>query len=128
MRHLPRPRSTIFRIVLAMSLLAWAALALGAPRMPVPMGVAHAKTNAVDVSVHCAGMPQAHAPSHLHSVPVGQGDCCHDGCHCLSACSAVLLVAFAAVGTAPDSGQLRMRAAADVATVSAAPPLRPPIA
>jgi len=131
MRHLPRPRSTIFRIVLAMALLAWTALALGAPRTPVPMGAPHAQMNAVDMPVHCMGMPRAHAIPHPHSAPVvpgGQGDCCHGGCHCLSACSVALLVPFAGAGTIPKAGRERAQVTAIVLTASAAPPLRPPIA
>lgn len=132
MRHLPRPRSTIFRIVLAMALLAWTALALGAPRTPVPMGAAHAQMNAVDLSVHCMGMSQAHVTSsRLHpapAVPGGQGDCCHGGCHCLSSCSVALLVPFAGAGTIPKAGRERAQVTAIVLTAGAAPPLRPPIA
>lgn len=131
MRHLPRPRSTIFRIVLAMALLAWTALAFGAARTPVPMNAAHAQVNAVDMSVHCMGMPQTHALSHPHSAPVvpgGQGGCCHGGCHCLSAFSVALLVPFVDAGTLPEAGRVCAQVTAVVLTASAAPPLRPPIA
>ena len=132
MRHLPRPRSTTFRIVLAMALLAWATLASGAPRTPGSMGDAHARMNAADVSMHCAGAPQAHATSHLHSAhttPGGQGDCCHGGCHCLSACSVVLLVPFVALGATPGHKLSPVSGLAlRVVPATAAPPLRPPIA
>lgn len=134
MRRLPRPNSTVFRVVLSMALLAWTVLAFGMPAMPPPHGQVLATQSHAQAAKTCAhGQDMAMAGSESHhqgapGTPMGHGDCCHGGCHCLSACNAALLVPFAATGVMPEHSPPCASIIADVLSAMAAPPLRPPIA
>ena len=134
MRRLPRPTSTFFRATLAMAMLAWTALAFGMSVISpsgghAPMSGPH--TQFTETSSHCHGMTMASAGSHLHpapAVPMGHGDCCHAGCHCLSACNAVLVVPASPLGLLPPGAPAPTPLLAHVRPAGLAPPLRPPIA
>jgi len=132
MRRLPRPNSGIFRATLALALLAWTALAFGAPQVFAANVMQAAQSRSANAAPHCgdaammmsAGSHGAHSPG----VPRGHGDCCHASCHCLSTCSAALLVPFAATGMKPEQDPLQAVIIVAVPAAMAAPPLRPPIA
>ncbi len=134
MRCLPRPNSPFFRAVLAMALLAWTTLAFGMPAMSASGGHARmpgARMQATMASLHCHGMSRASAGSHHRSAPAapaGHGDCCHAGCHCLSACNAVLVVPATRVDPLPPAGVALLPVLAHVRPAVLTPPLRPPIA
>src|SRR6185437_12534837 len=108
MRRLPRPNSGIFRATLALALLAWTALAFGAPPVFAANVMQAAQSRSANAAPHCgdaammmsAGSHSARSPV----VPRGHGDCCHKLCHCLSTCSAMLLVPFAVDGVKPERG------------------------
>lgn len=120
--------------MLAMALLAWATLAFGVPAMSPPAGQAPAMQSHARVKACTHGHDMAMAPSgsqhpHAPGMPAGHGDCCHGGCHCLSACSVVLLVPFVALGAAPAHRSPSVSGlVVGVVPATAAPPLRPPIA
>lgn len=129
------PRSRGFRVVLAMALLAWAMLAWGATAMPMQMDGAIAAASAQPADPHasaagCDGLQVAHTAPHRDPVPppMGSGDCCHGGCHCLSACNAVLAVPRFVVAGPWSHAAFPVAAPADPVPVPGAPPLRPPIA
>ena len=123
-----RTRSLFFRVLLAAGLLAWAGFAFGAPGL---QGAAAAQPAHATAPGHCDGMAQMNGVALKHAMPsgpMGQGDCCHGGCHCLSTPGVVLAVPFAGGGVAPGMVPLPVRSAPGVPASTAAPPLRPPIA
>lgn len=114
-----------------MALLAWTVLAFGMPTMPRHAPATQSHAQVAKTCAHGQDMAMAGAESHHQGAPgtrMGHGDCCHGGCHCLSACNAALLVPFAATGVMPEHNPPRASIIADVLTAMAAPPLRPPIA
>lgn len=133
MFRVPRPNSTIFRLTLALALLAWTALAFGAPsgteanHAPAPPSQAQV-TNG---SPHCHDKTMASAGSHDVAAPApstGHGDCCPTACHCLAASTAAMTVPWVFVGFVPSGGHWSAGPKTPVPPASAAPPLRPPIA
>lgn len=118
MRHLPHPRSPLFRVATLLALLAWTALAFGAP-LPVA---------AAPDCVAGTAMPMVMDGAHAHAqTPDGHGACCHPGCHCLAPFGIAVLIAPALGGVTPAAQPgFRLAAPARVAVISA-PPLRPPI-
>jgi hypothetical protein len=130
MRHLPRPHSRYFRTVLVLAALAWVMLASGAMAAPLPMVMA-AQTVAFHASASdCDGMPMgptAAPQSPAPTTPTGSGNCCHGGCHCLSACNAALLVPRRVVVATFPRASLPTIATVDPIQAPIAPPLRPPI-
>ncbi|HET7610695.1 MAG TPA: hypothetical protein VFK29_02790, partial [Rhodanobacteraceae bacterium] len=134
MRWLPRPNSALFRATLAMALLAWTALAFGTPVMGPPGELArtsppHAQVGNAPGDCHDSTL--ASAGSHRHpapAAPMGHGDCCHAGCHCLFACNAVLVVPLAQPGLSPPRRLVPAPRPVRVRPAALAPPLRPPIA
>jgi hypothetical protein len=134
MRRLPRPNSTFFRATLAMALLAWTTFAFGMPVIS-PSGdharMAPPHAQVADTSANCHDMQMASGGSHHHPVPaapMGHGDCCHAGCHCLFTCNAVLAVPFAQPGLSPPDRLVPTPRLVHVRPAALAPPLRPPIA
>jgi hypothetical protein len=123
--------------VLAVALLAWTTLAFGAPLQTV--GVAsmdsYSQVSASRTSaVHCDGMSMPvsamHAAAqrgHAPTMPAGHGDCCHGGCHCASACNAVLTVPRLATLAPVPHAALQIAAPVAPASMPEVPPLRPPI-
>ncbi|MGH8192712.1 MAG: hypothetical protein ACREP2_14870 [Rhodanobacteraceae bacterium] len=122
------------RCLRVLGVLAWLMLATSslqaAPLMieAQPFVAAHA---AATVHEHCNELPAARMasqPGHAPAMPMGHGDCCHGGCHCLAACGAVITVprSMALQQFAPVP--LPRFASTDPIPTLAAPPLRPPIA
>lgn len=134
MRRLPRSNSTFFRATLVMALLAWTALAFGMPAISPSsdhVRTADPHTQVAETSGHCHDMTMASAGSHHHpapAAPMGHGDCCHAGCHCLFACNAVLVVPFAQSSLPPLDRLTSTSRFERVRSAALAPPLRPPIA
>ena len=138
MRRILRPRSTTFRIVLAMALLAWTAFACEAIAHPFVMG-GQMQDMAANVSgqampPHCKGMPSPHAasvastPAPHHPVPVGHGCCAFGHCDCASPCSSVMGVPLLALTWPPLRDPALVPIRAGVLLATATPHLRPPIA
>lgn len=134
MRHLPRPRSRYFRTVSVLAALAWLMLGSGALAGPLQTSSAMAipPQSSSQVSAQpCDGVPMAHADTQrgqAPAMPMGNGRCCHAGCHCVSACNAVITVPRLVVAETFSRALLPVSTPADPAPVSSAPPLRPPIA
>jgi hypothetical protein len=130
MRHLPRPHSRYFRTVLVLAALAWVMLASGAMAAPLPM-VMTATTVASHASASdCEGMPMAHTSARQNptpTAPMGSGNCCQGGCHCLSACNAALVVPRLVLVETFSHASVPTIATVDPIQAPIAPPLRPPI-
>jgi hypothetical protein len=136
MRHLPRPRSTIFRIVLAMALLAWAAFAFDASVRPLaaPANLAGPVSMATgNAAPHCEGHALLSVPhaSH-HSAPSGKaghghGCCPSGGCYCASLCGGITGVPYLGVALQPMHDPALSRIHSESVLAHPAPPLRPPI-
>ena len=112
-----------------MALLAWTLLATNAMAGPLRMLDAMPMTASQAPVAHCDGMPmQPGIRHHGPATPMGHGDCCHGGCHCLLTCNVMLAVPRLTVlvplphPAAP--GVVPVGARQEPAT----PPLRPPIA
>lgn len=133
MQHLPRSR--YFRVVLAMALLAWTSLAFGASLGPMPMSAASMTGSPVQTTSHaasaqCDGTPIVHAASHhghAPAMPIGHGDCCQSGCHCLAACGAVMTVPGPFTAQQYAQAPLTVLESANPTLELITPPLRPPI-
>jgi hypothetical protein len=130
MRHLPRPHSRWFRTVLVLAALAWVMLASGALAAPLPMATTGQTLASHTSAPDCERVAMAHAAapqSPPPAVPMGHGDCCHGGCHCMSACNAALVPRFVVVETFSHASVPTI-AAVDPVQAPSAPPMRPPIA
>lgn len=121
MRHLPRPQSTLFRIVTALALMAWTALAFGA----LPSSGAAPDCASATATPMVMGGGHAAAPA---KVPAGQPDCCHAVCHCLAPFAVVVVVPPALDNAIPRVRLVFVFASAEPVVATVAPPLRPPIA
>lgn len=122
--------------MLSLALLAWTSLSFGAVAWPMPMAGANEPSLRMQVmSSHaaiaqCDGMPIVHtALNHSQApvMPMGQGDCCHGGCHCLFACTGALAVPLLTTPTFFAPPPLPHLAATSLLSALAVPPLRPPI-
>jgi hypothetical protein len=130
---LSRPNAPIFRLTLALALLAWTALASGAPLMTDAshMQVSQSHAQVANDAPHCHGAMMASAGTHAPSapaMPAQQGDCCQTACHCLATSTAVMTVPWVFVAFIPSSGHGSAGPQAPVPPALATPPLRPPIA
>jgi hypothetical protein len=128
-----RPNAPIFRLTLALALLAWTALASGAPLMTdaSPMQVSQSHAQGTNDAAHCHDAMMASAGMHAPSMPVApaqRGDCCQAACHCLATSTAVMTVPWVFVAFIPSGGHGSAGPQAPVPPVLATPPLRPPIA
>lgn len=116
--------------MLAMALLAWTALSLGAPPVFAASALKTAQSQSASATLDCHDAAMAPSESqhpNAPAMPAGHGDCCHSGCHCLSACNAVLLVPCVALDTTPTHKSLAVPVPGAIATAIITPPLRPPI-
>jgi len=135
MRHLLRSRSRYFRAVLVLAALAWimpasGALAGGTARMLDATASAQS-VQLQAVAPRCDGSAMTCTASqlgHAPALPMGSGGCCHGGCHCVSACNAVLSVPRLVVAEPWLHAAFPIAAPADPVPALSAPPLRPPIA
>lgn len=131
MRHLPRPHSRYFCTVLVLAALAWVMLASGALAAPSPMAMTGQTLASHASAPDCDGMPtgSAAAPQNPSpTTPTGSGNCCHGGCHCLSACNAMLAVPRLVAAESFLHESMSVVSQVDPILVPTAPPLRPPIA
>lgn len=135
MRIWLRPRSRSFRAVFGLALLAWMALAAGALAAPLQMSMdmgmlAAMPAAAAQVATQpCDGMSmRAVAARHAPVAPSGHGDCCHDGCHCLSACNAAVTVPHLMMAVPLPHARMPFIGTVGLAQRPEMPPLRPPIA
>lgn len=122
------------RLVFTMAFAAWAMLvtgaAIGMPMMQKSMTMPHAMSMASSATTQGGFMTMGHAnQTSPPSMPVGQGlPCCLGAlCPCLSACNAVLSVPRFVLVPAPVPMRLSALDHADMTSMSAAPPFRPPI-
>lgn len=121
MRHLPRQQSLLFRVATALALMAWTALAFGAP--PAARSAPDCAPGATTPMVMGGG--HAAVPT---KAPAGQPDCCHAGCRCLAPFGAVVVVPPALSKAMPRVRLVFVLASAEPMVATVAPPLRPPIA
>ena len=132
MLRVPRPNSTIFRLTLALALLAWTALAFGAPATGVgAMQAPQSQAQIENAAPHCQDTMATSPRSRNVSTPMaqtGHGDCCQTTCRCLAAPTAVMTVPWVWVAFVPPAGHGSAGPKAPVPPAPAAPPLRPPIA
>jgi len=137
MRHLPKPRSRLFRSLSILALLAWTMFAFDAFAHPLAMSsgsVAAISTAMAKAASHCDGMLMLGSSQNLHhptpSQPAGNGHgCCHNGgCYCASLCSGVASVPYLGVALQPVHDPALSLIRSEPVPVQSAPLLRPPIA
>ena len=137
MRHAFRPRSRVFRSLLALALLAWTALAFNAFAQPFGMLESDATQTAMAAGTaagaHCNGMAMGHASHGSHaapSYPTGDGHgCCRNGhCYCASLCNGIAGVPWLDMAWASPHAPMPLPVPVASALAQTAPPLRPPIA
>ncbi len=136
LRHmlcLPRPKSMFFRLMLALALIAWTALAFGSPSMAEANGMQASQSQAqvTNATMHCPDTMMASDGSHGLSTPMprtGHGDCCQTACHCLAASTVLMTVPWIFVAFIPSGEHWSAGPQVPVPPALAARPLRPPIA
>lgn len=138
MRRSLHPRSRVFRCLLILALLAWAAFAFDAVAHPLAvadgMGSMAGMAMGHTTSSHCNGMTPSHAstlgastPAPSHPAGTGHGCCAFGHCLCATFCSGIAGVSGFDVTWEPPHDPALVPAYIAPTSVRAAPPLRPPI-
>lgn len=133
MDRLLRRHLRVFRCLLGLTLLAWAALSSIAVAGPLAMSeiAGKAVTASQSTASHCDGMPMSHLPrSHDPSPnhPSGHGCCQHGSCYCASSCSGIAGMSRIALPQLAARPELPRATEPQLVSAHASPALRPPIA
>lgn len=136
MRRVFSPHSCVFRVVLSMALLAWAAFGVEAVAHPLSMldgAMGHTQMTVGHVSCDDMPMPHATADASPHSAtthPPGSGQgCCQPGaCWCAFSCGGIVSVPCLDLKLQPAYAFVLAVVQPQLVRSRSAPPLRPPIA